>query len=47
MTRLQMNIIFSKNSTGCLFKNPEDEDKHGRLFDVERERNTTLILKAI
>ena len=41
-----MNIIFSKNSTSLLFKNPEDEDKYGRLFDVERERKYNSHFKS-
>lgn len=43
-TRLQMNIIFSKIQLAVI-QNPEDEDKHGRLFDVERERKYNSHLK--
>ena len=35
-----------KNSSWLLFKNPEDEDKYGRLFDVERERKYNSHFKS-
>lgn len=41
-----MNIIFSKIQLAVI-QNPEDEDKYGRLFDVERERKYNSHLKAI
>ena len=41
-----MNIIFFKKFNWLLFKNPEDEDKHGRLFDVERERKYNSHFKS-
>ncbi len=42
-----MNIIFSKKFNWLLFKNPEDEDKYGRLFDVERERKYNSHFKKL
>ena len=45
MTRLQMNIIFSKIQPAVI-QNPEDEDKYGRLFDVERERKYNSHFKS-
>ena len=35
-----------KKFNWLLFKNPEDEDKHGRLFDVERERKYNSHFKS-
>lgn len=40
-----MNIIFSKIQLAVL-QNPEDEDKYGRLFDVERERKYNSHFKS-
>lgn len=45
MTKLQMNIIFSKIQL-VVIQNPEDEDKYGRLFDVERERKYNSHFKS-
>ena len=45
MTRLQMNIIFSKIQLAVIQKS-EDEDKHGRLFDVEREHKYNSHFKS-
>ena len=35
-----------KKFNWLLFKNPEDEDKHGRLFDIERERKYNSHFKS-
>ena len=35
-----------KKFNWLLFKNPEDEDKHGRLFNVERERKYNSHFKS-
>ena len=35
-----------KKFNWLLFKNPEDEDKYGRLFDVERERKYNSHFKS-
>ncbi len=35
-----------KKFNWLFFKNPEDEDKHGRLFDVERERKYNSHFKS-